>query len=109
MSRLLLVIAISLPFIAGPAQAADPTFTITIRNHRFEPSEVKVPAGKRIRLVVKNLDATPEEFESHSLNREKVIAGKSQGVILIGPLKPGTYPFVGEFHEKTAKGRIIAE
>ena len=56
-----------------------------------------------------NEDATPEEFESHDLNREKVIAGKSKGIVVIGPLKPGTYSFVGEFHEDTAKGRIVVK
>ncbi len=97
--------------LAGPtaARAADTTVTITIKNHKFQPSDVMVPAGKRIRLVVKNQDDTPEEFESHELRREKVILGNSQGIILIGPLKPGTYPFFGDFHQKTAKGRIIAK
>lgn len=95
--------------VPGAARAADTTVTLTIKNHKFTPSEVTVPAGKQIRLVIKNQDDTPEEFESHQLHREKVILGNSQGVVLIGPLKPGIYPFVGEFHEKTAKGRIIAK
>ena len=92
-----------------PALAQDASFTLTIKNHRFEPSELQVPAGKKIRLLVKNLDPTPEEFESHDLKREKVIPGKSEATIIIGPLKPGTYKFVGEFHESTAKGSIIAK
>ena len=56
-----------------------------------------------------NRDDTPEEFESYELNREKVIVGNSQGVVFIGPLKPGEYPFFGEFNMKTALGKIIAE
>ena len=40
---------------------------------------------------------------------EKVIPGKSKGVIRMGPLKPGHYPFFGEFHEATAKGTLMAE
>lgn len=83
-------------------------FAISIKNHRFEPAELVVPAGKKVKLVVHNLDPTPEEFESHSLKREKVIKGGSKATILIGPLKPGTYEFVGEYHESTAKGKIIA-
>jgi hypothetical protein len=59
--------------------------------------------------VVENRDSTPEEFESHSLKREKVIPGKSSATILIGPLKAGEYKFVGEFHEATAKGVIVAK
>lgn len=89
--------------------AADPTFTLVIRNHRFEPAEIRVPAGRKIRLVVHNQDKTPEEFESHELNREKVIAPGAKATIFVGPLKPGRYPYVGEFNEKTARGAIIAE
>ncbi len=91
------------------ALAADPEFTFTIRNHRFDPTELRVPAGKKIRLVIDNQDASAEEFESHALNREKVIPGKSKVPIFIGPLKPGRYPFVGEFNQSTAKGVVIAE
>ena len=91
------------------ALAADPEFTLTIRNHRFDPTELRVPAGKKIRLVIDNQDASAEEFESHALKREKVIPGKSKVPIFIGPLKPGRYPFVGEFNQSTAKGLVIAE
>ena len=91
------------------AFAEDPTFELTIRDHKFTPSEITVPAGKKIKLIVKNEDATPEEFESKKLKREKVIPGKSQAIILVGPLAEGEYPFVGEFHEKTASGKLIAK
>lgn len=92
------------------AQAADPLeFRIVIKNHRFEPTELKVPAGKKIRLIVENQDATPEEFESYSLNREKIVPGKSKIVVLVGPLKPGKYEFFGEFNMETALGALIAQ
>ena len=91
------------------AAAADDSYTLTIKDHRFDPVQLDVSAGKKLKLVVQNLDATPEEFESHDLKREKVIAGKGQAVITIGPLKPGTYKFVGEFHESTARGQIVAK
>ncbi|MEP6998715.1 MAG: cupredoxin domain-containing protein [Betaproteobacteria bacterium] len=94
---------------AGLAFADDPTFEIAIRDHRFVPNEITVPAGQKIKLVVKNEDATPEEFDSKRLNREKVIPGRSQAMIFIGPLKPGEYPFVGEFNETTATGKIIVK
>jgi len=97
-------------FFAAHAIAADEdTFTLVIQDHRFAPAEVVVPAGKKVRLVVENRDATPEEFESHDLNREKVIAGKSSATIWIGPLSPGKYRYYGEFHEKTAQGVIVAK
>lgn len=91
------------------AQAQEPEITIVIRNHRFEPPEVRVPANKRVTITVINDDATAEEFESVPLKVEKIIAGKSKATIRIGPLKPGRYPFFGEFHEATAQGVIIAE
>lgn len=93
----------------GSAVAAEPEFTLVIRDHRFEPAELKVPAGQRIKLTVHNQDKTPEEFESHSLNREKVIPGGAKASIFIGPLKPGRYTFFGEYNEATAKGAVVAE
>lgn len=94
------------PFVAAAQQDE---FTIVIKNHRFEPAEVTVPADKKVKLIVDNQDATPEEFESHSLKREKVIKGGTKATIFVGPLKSGTYEFVGEYHESTAKGKIIAK
>ncbi len=91
------------------AQSAEVEFGLVIKNHRFEPTEIKIPAGQRVKLIVHNQDSTPEEFESHSLNREKVIPGGTKATIFIGPLKPGRYPFVGEYNEATAKGAVVAE
>ena len=96
--------------LASAAMAADEVeVTISIKDHKFEPAEVKVPAGKAIKLTVKNLDATPEEFESHPLGVEKVIAGNATATIRLKPLAKGSYAFVGEYHEETAKGTIVAE
>jgi len=83
--------------------------TVTIRDHCFEPAEINVPAGKRILLTVINADPLSEEFDSTALKVEKVIAGKSQGVVRFGPLAPGRYDFIGEYHEDTAKGQVIAQ
>lgn len=94
--------------LATGAQAAE-EFQITIKDHRFEPAELRVPSGQKIRIRVDNQDPTPEEFESHELHREKIIGGKSQAVIFLGPLKPGTYKYFGEFHQETAQGLIIAK
>jgi hypothetical protein len=91
------------------AHAATPIFEIEIRDHLFFPAELVIPAGKKVKLVVYNRDPTPEEFESYELNREKVIMGSAKAVIFIGPLKPGEYPFFGEFNPKTAQGKVIAE
>ena len=91
------------------AWAADTEYQLVIREHRFEPAELRVPANRKVKLVVHNQDSTPEEFESHELNREKVIAPGAKATIFVGPLKPGRYPFVGEFNEKTARGGLIVE
>ena len=45
----------------GAGHAAEPEALLLIKNHRFEPAELKVPAGQRIDFVVHNQDATPEE------------------------------------------------
>jgi hypothetical protein len=92
-----------------PAAAADDEFKVTISNHKFQPEEVAVPAGKKFKLIIDNRDPTPEEFQSHPLKREKVIAGKSTGTVMIGPLQPGRYPFVGKYNVKTAMGMIVAK
>jgi len=90
------------------AQAERPFFVIEIHNHLFTPQEIVIPANTRVKLLIKNHDATPEEFESYTLNREKVIMGKRQNILFIGPLSPGEYPFFGEFHPDTAQGMIRA-
>jgi hypothetical protein len=92
-----------------PASAADDEYKLVIQDHKFQPAEIVVPSGKKVKLVIENRDPTPEEFESHALNREKVIAGKATATIFIGPLKPGRYPFVGEYNEKTAQGVVVVQ
>lgn len=101
-----LLLALLLPFAS---YADDEIFSLIIKDHRFQPTEISIPAGKKVKFLVENQDATPEEFESHSLNREKVIAGKSKATIYIGPLAPGRYSFEGEFNPKTAQGVIVAQ
>lgn len=91
------------------AVAGDSDYMLLIKDHRFQPAELSIPAGKKVKLLVENRDATPEEFESHDLNREKVIAGLSTVTIFIGPLATGRYRFFGEFNEKTAQGVIVVQ
>lgn len=94
---------------ADQARADTPEVTIVIQDHKFEPADVKIPANTKVKLIIENRDPTPEEFESHELNREKIIRGGGSAIIFVGPLEPGTYPFFGEFNPETAQGRIIAE
>jgi plastocyanin len=95
--------------LAASAAAAPPSFELEIRNHLFQPDVLKIPANTKVRLVVTNRDATPEEFESFELNREKVIMGGTKAIIFVGPLPPGEYPFFGEFNPNTALGKIVVE
>lgn len=104
-----LTLATAAFFCTTAAMAADGEYSLIIQDHRFQPAELVVPAGKKIKLSVENRDATPEEFESHDLNREKIIAGKSTATIFVGPLTSGRYRFFGEFNEKTAQGVIVAQ
>jgi hypothetical protein len=89
--------------------AAEADLTLIIKEHRFQPSELVIPVGKKVKILIVNQDSTPEEFESHSLNREKVIAANSSASIYVGPLDAGSYKFFGEFNEATAQGVIIAK
>lgn len=107
--RFLTVFALASGLAVAAWADETPTFEIAIKDHKFAPASLEVPAHQKIKLIVKNQDPTAEEFESYELNREKVIAGNSQAVVFIGPLDPGTYPFFGEFNPATAQGKIVAK
>jgi plastocyanin len=92
----------------GTATAED-EIRVVIKDHQFSPSEVRVKANTKLKLIVSNEDATAEEFESFSLNREKVVRAGQSITIFLPPLRPGSYDFFGDFHPDTAKGKVIAE
>jgi plastocyanin len=105
-----LVAVATLVFAAASARADDTLdMSISIKDHKFEPETLKVPAGKPIKLTVNNLDDTAEEFESYPLRFEKVVAGKQSAIVRIKPLEAGTYIFFGEYHSDTAHGTVVAE
>ena len=91
------------------AVAAESEYVLVIRDHRFEPTEILIPTGKKIKLKIDNKDGTPEEFHSDDLKREKVILGNKSAFVFIGPLTPGRYKFMGEFHESTAQGVVVVK
>lgn len=115
MRGLLLVLTTAATALIGlgapalPPAHAQAEITLTIENNRFQPDEIKVKAGAPFVLVVTNKDKAPEELESKALRIEKVIPAGKTVRLKIPALKAGTYGFVGEYHEKTAKGRILAE
>ncbi len=91
-----------------PAKAAE-EYTLTLKDHKFTPEELTVPADKKFTLIVKNEDATAAEFESDDFKREKIIAPNTTAKINVGPLKAGSYTFFDEFHEDTAKGILTVK
>lgn len=77
----------------GAAHAADPvTLQLGIRDHRFQPAELRAPAGVPIEIVVRNEDATAEEFESTALKVEKIVAGGRQIAQMRGVGTPRPVP-----------------
>ena len=99
-----------LPMLAvyGPVRAAEPTtFSLTLKEHHFTPSEVTIPANTRVRFIVKNQDATPAEFESDDFQAEKVLPSGTETTVFIPALKPGTYEFHDEYNEDASKSRLI--
>lgn len=110
MTRLIVPVFLTLALsVSGIAAAAEPEFTLVLKDHRFTPAELTVPAGQKVKLTVENQDSTPEEFESYDLNREKIVPPGGKITVMVGPLKPGKYEFFGEFNEKTARGSLIAK
>jgi heme/copper-type cytochrome/quinol oxidase subunit 2 len=103
--RFLVILVLGL--MSATAWAGIPEVRLNIRNHRYVPVELVIPANTKVKLLVVNEDATPEEFESHALNREKLVTGNATITVYIGPLKPGRYPFFGDFHQDTAQGALI--
>lgn len=97
-------------WVAGIARAADEVVVpLTIKNHRFSPERLEIPAKTKVVLLIRNEDAEPEEFECLPLRREKIVFPGTEVRVVLGRVDPGEYPFFGEYHEATAKGTIVAK
>lgn len=108
LNKLALFISFVLLVIASyNALAERQEFTVILKSHLFYPAEMTIPSNKKIKLVIDNQDDSIEEFDSFSLNREKVLFPKRKSIIYIGPLTPGRYDFFGEYHPSSARGVII--
>jgi hypothetical protein len=104
---------LALPFLvmalcSANAYAAD-DYILTIKDHKFTPQNLALPAGQKIKLTVNNLDSTPAEFESSDLNREKVVGANSEIIVYIGPLDAGSYGYFDDFHHDTTTGTITVK
>jgi plastocyanin len=95
-------------FAVFPASADPGPVTIAIRDHAFVPAEVKIPAGVKVELTIRNDQTVPAEFESASLHREKVVSPGSAISVYVGPLSPGRYEFFDDFHPAT-RGFVVVE
>jgi len=90
-------------------QAEDLSFTITIKDHKFDPLYTRVPAGQPFTLHIINGDKAPEEFECAWPAIEELMISNGSATVSVPALDAGEYPCIGEFHEDTAKGKIIAK
>jgi hypothetical protein len=98
--------------VAGAAaHAQDPSAPVqlTLKDHRFTPDEIHLPAAQRMTIEVTNSDATADEFEMRQLAIEKIVPAGSTALVRLRPLGPGRYQFIGEFHEATAHGTIVVD
>jgi plastocyanin len=93
---------------AGAAKADEPVTVITLKDHAFAPAEVEIPAGVKVKLVVRNDSPASAEFESHALHREKVVKAGAEISLPVGPLTPGSYEFFDDFHPQT-RGHLIVK
>lgn len=106
MKKLLLVILLTL---SNQALAANQELLVQIKDHKFVPENLNAPSNQKFTLIVENTDKTLEEFESSDLKREKIVGGGKKITINLGPLSPGEYKFFGDFHQKTAQGKLIVK
>jgi heme/copper-type cytochrome/quinol oxidase subunit 2 len=102
------VLALLLAFGAAPALAQYATVEVVVKDKKFEPTELKAPANARIVIHVTNKDAVAMEFESKSLKVEKVVAANGEGIVRVGPLKPGKYDFFDDFNLSN-RGTLVVE
>jgi len=96
--------------LAGAVVHAEdlPTFKLDMADGKVNPARIEVPAGKRIKIEIRNTGKGAVEFESVELRKEKVLAPGADSFIVIAPLSPGEYKFFDDFHQ-SAQGRIVAK
>lgn len=88
--------------------AVEAPTVLTIRDGKFEPNQLALPSGVKLKLVVRNMDPIPAEFESYDLSREVVVPGHGETTIYIGPMDPGSYQFFNDFNHEM-QGSIVAK
>ena len=104
-----LLVATCFCLMPVPAMCDDNVVTLTLKDHKFTPAEIHVKANTPTTVTLANNDDQTEEFDSSALKIEKIVAGHTTGTMRWRALRPGRYPFMGEFHSDTAQGLVIAE
>ena len=105
----LFLATIASTLLISSAFAANSEYLIQIKDHKFSPEKLEIKAGSDFVLVIENLDKTLEEFESDDLKKEKLVRAGKKISIPVSALKAGEYKFYGDFHQKTAQGKIIVK
>ncbi len=88
------------------AAHADETYKLTLKDHKFTPAELTIPANERFIIEVENQDATPAEFESFDMKVEKFVIAGGKITLRMRALKAGTYKFFDDYHPDLATGTI---
>lgn len=106
--RTFALLALAAPILIA-ASAPMPVIMVTLKDHRFAPDVIRVPAGQKVRIEVTNRDGTADDFDSDALHVDRDLKPHEKASFVIGPLKPGHYAFKGELHAETAHGEVVAE
>lgn len=101
------LILLALSISACNNSANTRTIDLVIKDNKFVTPIIEAKENETIKIIVRNEDASVEEFESHDLKREKIVPAKGTVTVVVGPLKKGEYKFFGEFHEATCQGKLI--
>ncbi|MDP1735143.1 MAG: cupredoxin domain-containing protein [Sulfuritalea sp.] len=85
-----------------------PSFIISVKDGVFNPARLEVPAGQRIKFVLRNEGPGPLEFENADLHVEKILAAGAESFVVV-KLPPGEHMFVDEFNIATGELLVIAK
>lgn len=102
---ILLLVVLAVP---AAASADETSALIVINNQRFEPALLRLPAGKKVKLTIRNQSSLPAEFESTDLSREVIIPINGKVSVYIGPLEVGEYQFFNDFN-RAMRGRVVVK
>ncbi len=103
------LLAFVLCVVADSAYAEPAEMRLDIVDHHFQPEDLALPAGQKIKLTIVNKDDSAAEFESFELSREKLVPAKGEVTVFVGPLDSGHYAFFDDFHRDTTKGSITVK